>query len=85
MALTDTSVWVLTGGAIQFMDWKFWDKYVYEVWVVLDKEFLNKGVLPRGFNLKTLQIDLKPGKDRGRLRPLHTNSHQSPYLIDLTS
>ena len=59
LAVTDTGVWVLTWGKVQFMDWKFWDKLVDEVWVILDKEFLKKGVSPRGFDLKTLQADLK--------------------------
>ena len=59
LKITKEGLWVITWGKAQFMTWKFWDKYVDEAWVILDTEFLKNGKSPDGFDLKTLQADLK--------------------------
>jgi hypothetical protein len=59
LKVTKEGLWVITWGKAQFMTWKFWDKYVDEAWAILDTEFLKNGKSPDGFDLKTLQADLK--------------------------
>ncbi len=55
----EDGVYVITWGAVQFMDWGFWDKYVDEVWVVFDTDFLINGESPDGFDVAQLQADLR--------------------------
>jgi len=51
-------VYCVTWGVKKKMTWKFWNTYCDEAYVVISKEFV-KEKTPHGFDLTTLQADLK--------------------------
>lgn len=50
---------VVTWGQLLRMTWEFWQAYCDEAYAVLSADFVSKGKAPNGFDLKTLQADLK--------------------------
>lgn len=57
--LEDGTIKVTTWGAVQEMTQAFWDKYVFEAWIVITPEWLNDvGYSPSGFDLHGLGQEL---------------------------
>jgi hypothetical protein len=50
---------VVTWGKLLRMTWAFWAAYCDEAYAILSTDFVSKGKAPSGFDLKTLQADLK--------------------------
>jgi hypothetical protein len=50
---------VVTWGRLQELTWRFWDRYVDEVYAILSVDFLDDaGQAPNGFDLQALKRDL---------------------------
>jgi hypothetical protein len=54
----DTTVTVVTWGALMKMTWAFWDHYCDEAYCLISSDFLMSGKSPQGFDLPALQKDL---------------------------
>ncbi len=55
----DTSLTVVTWGALQELSWSFWDRYCDEAYALLSVDFLANGKSPQGFDLAALKRDLQ--------------------------
>jgi hypothetical protein len=52
-------LYIVTWGAVQKMDYNFFNTYCDEAWLILSPEFLNaQGDSPEGFDLAQLQADM---------------------------
>jgi len=49
---------VITWGAPKELTWRFWDRYVDEVYCILSRDFLDGDRAPNGFDLDALRADL---------------------------
>jgi hypothetical protein len=53
-------LYVVTWGAVKSMSWQFYDAYADEAYAVISQDFIDKsGIDPAGFDLKTLESDLR--------------------------
>jgi hypothetical protein len=61
VAYDQRNLYVVTWGALKSMSWQFYDAYAEEAFAVLSPDFFNKKTkkTPAGFDLKSLQADLK--------------------------
>lgn len=54
----DDFLYCVTWGAIQRMDWDFWDRHGEEAWAVLPSEFVEHGKGPASYDLAALRANL---------------------------
>jgi hypothetical protein len=53
-------LYVVTWGEVKSMSWQFYDVYADEAYAVISQDFIDKsGIDPAGFDLKTLESDLR--------------------------
>jgi hypothetical protein len=52
-------LWCVTWGALQQMTWAFFNEYADEAYAIIDTDYLAEGKTIQGFDLATLQADLK--------------------------
>jgi hypothetical protein len=54
----DGGLTFVTWGSLKRMTWRFWERYVDEVYALLSNDFLNGDRAPNGFDLTALKADL---------------------------
>ena len=54
----ESTLTVVTWGALKGLTWSFWDRYVDEAYCILSQDFLDGDRAPNGFDLEALKADL---------------------------
>jgi len=78
VAYDDHGLTVVTWGALKRMTWSFWETYCDEAYAILSPDFLKSGKSPLGFDVQTLQNDLREVAQAAGAAPAPAGSSAVP-------